>query len=201
MNTVGHARWVVVLSGLTLVLSGCGSLPGTSDGRSESLIDREGVDVVAADAGRQLTYFKDQGARERFCRAPTPDFARTAGSGTSVGVPTLGGGSVGVGNNLSKGSLDLGGRDPVVLITRELLYRACELATNINADPTVEREIYGRFLSAVVEIAKSHLGTGSSPLASEPNPAPLNVVVPNQSPMRRPSDSGRNPHDSDDDDR
>lgn len=161
------------------LLIGCSSLPSASDGRSESLIDRQGVDVVAADAGRQLTYFKDQGSQERFCHTPPPDFSRTAGSGTSVGLPTLAGGTAGIGSNLSKGSIDLGGRDPIVLISRELLYRACELATNTNADPATEREIYNKFLATLIEIAKSHTGQGAAPLASEPAPAAPVSATPN----------------------
>jgi len=174
----------ILIAGCTYLLIGCGSLPGTSDGRSEYLIDRDGVDVVAADAGRQLTYFKDHLSKERFCHVPAPDFSRTAGSGTSVGLPTPAGGAVGVGSNLSKGALDLGGRDPVVLITRELLYRACELATNTNADPATEREIYNKFLAVLMEISKSHLGPGSTPLASVPPPTTPVIVVPNPPKLR-----------------
>jgi len=176
------------LFGTVLLLSGCGSLPGTSDGKAETLIDREWIDVVAADAGRQLTYLKDRRGNERFCRGPGPDFSRTASSGTSIGVPTVAGGALGVGGNLSRGALELGGRDPVVLIARELLYRACELAANTNADPATEREIYSKFLAAIIEIAKSHSGAGSVPLASEPSSALPVTVAPNP-----PRDSGGSP--------
>lgn len=189
----------VSVIGMGLALSACGVLPSASDEKSEFLIDRQGVDVIAADAGRQLTYLKDQGAKERFCRGPLPDFSRTAGTSASLGVPTTTGATLGVGNSLSKGTLDLGGRDPLVLIARELLYRACELATNTNADPATEREIYNRFLAAVVEISKVHLGSGSSPLASEPNPQPPIYTSPPPV-IRRPYKIPRgNPHDYDDD--
>lgn len=184
---------------ISLSLVGCGGLPSSSDGRMENLIDREAVDIVAADAGRQLTFLKDK-TTERFCMAPAPDFSRTAGSQVMGGLPTIGGGSIGLGSNTTKGSLDLGGRDPAVLIARELLYRACELATNTNADPATEREIYNRFLAAIIEIAKSRTGPGSAPLATEPSILPPVNVTPIQPRIRRQNDSTRNPHDDGSDD-
>jgi hypothetical protein len=151
-------------------------IPDASDGRAEKLIDRAGIDIVAGDAGRHFTYLKDQGTMERMCRGPEPDFSRTASGGISTAMPTIMGSVAAIGDAASKGSLDLGGRDPAVLITRELMYRACELAANTNADPATEREIYRQFLAAIIEISKNHAGTGSTPLAAEPNmPTPVST--------------------------
>lgn len=174
-------------------LAACGSLPGVSDGKAEVLIDREGLDIVAADAGRQLTFMKDRKSTERICMGPPPDFSRTAGSGISLGVPTPSGGAMGVGRNLSQGALDLGGRDPALLMARELLYRACELASNTNADAATERSIYERFLRAIIEIAKYQQGAGSIPQGAEPVPAPLPsaAAVPKKSKKRADTDSSK----------
>jgi hypothetical protein len=185
-----------VLAGIGLVLAGCTSLPSTSDARSENVIDRNGIDVVAADAGRQLVYFKDPGTKERLCHAPSPDFSRTAGAGVSLAVPTLEGGEVGVGKSVTKGAVDLGGREGVVLVARELLYRACELASNTNADPVTEREIYARFLAVIVEIARAHPDSGR-PAAAAQAPGSSAAAIPVLPVGRQPSGAGRNPHDSD----
>lgn len=200
MNIPTQARRSLGLLAVALAGAGCASLPGTSDGRSENLIDRNGVDVVAADAGRQLVFFKDAGTNERLCHAPSPDFSRTAGTGMAVAVPTWDGGEVGVGSTASKGAVDLGGREGLVLLARELMYRACELATNTNADPATEREIYAKFLAVLVEIARVHPAPGRPPVAaapSTPSPATPLLTLPSG---RRSSGADRNPHDYDPDD-
>jgi hypothetical protein len=147
-------------------LLGCAnSSPGSR--RSETVIDRIGVDVVASDSTRQLTYLKESGSKERFCRGPGADAITTASQGVSAQIP-LRGSSVGVGEETTNGAVDLGGRNPAVLITRELMYRACELASNTNADGPAERQIYMQFLQVVLAISKVQTGTGITALASEP---------------------------------
>lgn len=153
--------------------------------RGETLIDRAGVDIVAADSTRQLTYLKERGATERFCRGPGADSIATSSQGVSAQIP-LAGSSVGLGEESTKGAVDLGGRNPAVLLARELMYRACELASNTNADGATERQIYMQFLQAVLAISKVQTGTGITALASEPvapvllspPPAPPAAITP-----------------------
>jgi hypothetical protein len=168
-----------VLLGSALLLFGCATATSLSTDKTETLIDREGIDIIAADASRRLAFIKDRDTAERLCLAPGPDFSRTAGSGVNLGLPTTAGGTVGVGQSQSRGALDLGGRGPALLIARELLYRACELARNINADPATEREIYSQFLNAIVEIAKVQQGAGTAALGEEPNLAAPVAATPN----------------------
>jgi len=153
-----------------LALAGCIG-PGDSGRRPEYRIDRANVDIVAADSTRQLTYLKDRGSTERFCRGPGADSAGTASQGVSLGVPLYGAGGT-IGESTARGAVGLGGRDPAVLLARELMYRACELASNTNADAATERQIYLKFLDAVVAISKAQTGAGAAALASEPAAAP-----------------------------
>lgn len=147
-------------------LSGCATSPAGSR-QSEILIDRAGVDIIAADSTRQLTYLKERSTTERFCRGPGADSMNTASDGVSFQLP-IQGSTVGLGEQKTLGSVDLGGRNPAVLIARELMYRACELASNTNADAATERQIYLQFLQAVLSISKSQVGTGVAGLAAEP---------------------------------
>ena len=148
------------------VLSGCAnSSPGSR--RSETVIDRAGVDIIASDSTRQLTYLKERSSTERFCRGPGADAVTTASQGVSAQIP-LRGSSVGLGEESTNGAVDLGGRNPAVLIARELMYRACELASNTNADAATERQIYLQFLQAIATISKVQIGSGIAALASEP---------------------------------
>ena len=68
---IGAAALSIAATGL---LAGCGS---TGHVRPEVVMDRQGVDVVAADSSRQFTYFKDRSGTERYCRGPTPDAMTT----------------------------------------------------------------------------------------------------------------------------
>ena len=54
-------------------------------------------------------------------------------AGAHLSVPA-GAGSVSIGDQESIGSMTMGGRSPAVLITSELLYRACEFSNNFNLD-------------------------------------------------------------------
>jgi len=150
-----------------LVLAGCAG-PGDRNARPEMVIDRQGIDVVAADYARQFTYFKAHGTKERYCRGPGPDAITTSSSGVELGVPTQSGGVGAIGSSSARGGVDLGGRNPAVLISRELLYRACELASNVNADPATELRIYQQFLDAIVTISKTQVSTGNAALAATP---------------------------------
>ncbi len=144
-----------------LSISGCSTLDPliSSDKkvRDHHLYERSGIDIIVENASLKTTVIKDKDSFERICRSPNPDFASGQTSGVSVGLgqgPTIG---------TSSGAMidSLGGRSPAVLITRELMYRACELALNLQANPDLSKEIYWRFLATVELAIKSQTGAGA----------------------------------------
>lgn len=156
-----------------LSLSACADGTLFDSGDKSTVLERDGLDVILDDAGKQAFVFKHVQGIEKFCRSPSPDFALTASEGVSLSV---GSSQEGVGEDASKGALALGGRNPEVLVARELMYRACELALNINADPQTTRNIYTEFLAAIERIAKSQTGQGVAPLDGTPANARLNYL-------------------------
>jgi len=160
-----------------LTVSGCAHSP-LAGSRTDVLFDRAGISILASGSSRQHTYIKQRGTTERFCRGPGADSVNTASQDAEVQIP-LKGISAALAEARTTGALDLGGRNPAVLIARELMYRACELASNINADPATEHQIYMQFLQAVTAISKAQTGVGSAALASEPTPPAL---LPTQQP-------------------
>ena len=146
------------------------------------VVNRNGLDIVIEDGSKKATVIKDLGSTERYCRTPNPDFAAVKGG--SFALPTGIGTSVGASESSAIDSL--GGRSPAVLITRELMYRACELSLNLNADADLTRAIYTQFLSIInvalenqkddgvassevsISAEKSATG-GSNPSALSPN--------------------------------
>lgn len=133
------------------------------------LFDRDGVDIVTTSSSRQMVMIKDKDSVERFCRGPEPDSSLTSSGGLSFSLP-VGIGSRSIGGQEQQDSLALGGRNPAVLITREILYRACELAMNINADPEKTLAIYREFLQIAREIAATQTQAGSEAVSSRPAP-------------------------------
>lgn len=123
-----------------LLLSGCAS---TLTGPASSVIqpsESNGLKITLIPASYRETYFKSGHSIERMCRSPDPDFNIDQNDQASLG---LGVKNLVVGETQQE--LSLGGRTETVLIVRELMYRACELVLNINADAKTSIEIYERF--------------------------------------------------------
>jgi|GEM_PF-5523910 len=89
----------------------------------------------------------------------------TAESGILLGLPSLKGEEQ---TELAQGvgALGLGGRDPLVLLARELLFRVCELTSNINADPELTIETYKYFLKTPETLSQHRFGSGTAPQAA-----------------------------------
>lgn len=99
---------------------------------------------------------------------PPPDTANTYEEGVSVELPNAIGGE-GLSEGSGKSALALGGRSPSALITREILYRTCELMMNMNADPQKMEEVFFRALGAVVKISGAQTEDGSSAFGIPPS--------------------------------
>lgn len=138
--------------------------------RKEVLINRSGIDVIGAPADSLHVVIKDPKSAERFCKGPGPDMALTASGGISLGgtIPVPTAPNAKIGENSGRGALDLGGRNPAVLIARELLYRACELEINTNANQKTAIAIYKMTMDAIERIAALQTGVGSVATAAAP---------------------------------
>jgi hypothetical protein len=84
----------------------------------------------------------------RVCRTPSPDVITGSGGGLSLGS------AIGnIGYDSSHAATSLGGRSPLVLVTNEFLYRACELTTNMNMDVRDTVSTYNMFLDKLIQIS------------------------------------------------
>ena len=93
--------------------------------------------------------------------------------GLSVGLGGIGGGPEKVGDTHESAETGLGGRDPAVLIAREILYRACETAMNNELTPEQAIDLYKTALTAIQEVAASQTGTGTEASQTEQFVAPI----------------------------
>lgn len=108
-----------------------------------------GVNLFTKEDTLRTTYFKDS---QRFCLEPMLDATGTESEGVNLGLQQLGQ-SESIGESDSRGAVTLGGVSPEVLLASELMYRACELSMNLNADIKLSLEIYFRFLEAIEKLA------------------------------------------------
>lgn len=170
----------------TLALTGCASIPSAPQGQ---LFERGGVSMVVIPGNSRETYFSDPKSMERHCRAPSPDVSLTASEGVSLNVPSLTGkGGSGVTEDASMGALSLGGRSPAVLISRELLYRACEITNNLNLPPDQALKLFQEVMAAIVKISVVQNSAGTASVAARPVDPRVQVPLPATNP-----DGGVNP--------
>lgn len=138
-------KYIILISSI-LTISGCANF---SPKKAKGVIfERDGVSTLLISSDMREVYFKDQQSLERHCRAPDPDFTIESSSGVSIGATFLKK-SEEIGETKGQTALALGGRSPAVLLTRELMYRACELSLNLNANKEMSLSIYYRFLQTI----------------------------------------------------
>ncbi len=147
---------------LCLAVSACGAFGGGSRNKVE-LIDRDGIDLIAAPAGHLPIIMKAGTSKERTCAGRLPDAIMDSSFGLSL--PTKG---MGVGTNNT--DLALGGRSPQVLIVRELFFRLCEMSLNADLGTADMITLYKEALPIVDIALKSNVAGTSGVAISGQNP-------------------------------
>ena len=134
-------------------------LPATA-ADSGVIYDARGVDVVANSAAELTSYIRESKSLDKYCKGPGSDYATFGGAGFSIGG-SANNEKGGIGLTDTHGVQSLGGRTSALLVTRELMYRACELSLNTGADEANTVEIYKMFIDAIKDITAMHLDTGT----------------------------------------
>lgn len=168
----------ICMIGILCLFSGCAGL--TPDAEKEGKIyERDGVSTLLIPSDTREVYFKDSRSFERHCRAPGPDVSIQSSSGISLGASIIGK-SEELSDTSGQSGLALGGRDPAVLLTRELMYRACELASNLNANQKTTISIYNRFLRTVEKSIKMQQLVGTASATDSSKSSLQNIALQNQ---------------------
>ncbi len=129
-------------------------------------IKRSGIDLIVMEEGSKVTYLKDNNTLERFCASREIDTTETFNEGLGLGLST-GGVQENISGGKGTGAVALGGRSPAVLITREMMFRACELSLNLNLDSEKTIEIYKMFFEYTNKLIKNEHDKGSSTAVSQ----------------------------------
>jgi hypothetical protein len=144
---------------VTLVVAGCGSFGSKN---TTTVYDRQGADVVIEPTTGSSFVLTDEKINDQFCMAPPPDLSDSKNSSGSLSVKGVSL-SEGTGTSLT----GLGGRSPAVLISREIMYRTCELYVNGRMTKEESFSLFKSSLDRVVEVAKAQIAQGTSAQISE----------------------------------
>lgn len=136
-----------------LLLNGCGTLGSKS---SSTIYDRKGVDVFVEPSTGISYLLTDEGTHDQFCMAPPPDLSDVKGSSDSLSVK-----GVAVTNDTALSVATLGGRSPAVLISREIMYRTCELYVNLKMTKQETILLFRDSLDRVMDVTKAQIARGT----------------------------------------
>jgi hypothetical protein len=148
---------IVRISLLLLLLSGCSSVSN----KARVVQTDQGIGIIHSPSDEQFSYVKKHKSLTRSCTQTNIDTSITSAGGFTVSAA-----GESIGDETSTGELTMGGRDPTVLITRELMYRSCELSLNLNLKPEDATKIYTGTLDVLIGIVKSHKGVGTSSVSA-----------------------------------
>lgn len=151
MHAEHSSPMMIAFKRVSFLLSCVISLAGCAAQRAEFVSNYSpapGLTMHSFTDNLQNAFFKDEGIKTRFCLQPSPDVALSLSDGLTLNSAI----SDGIGLTESADAVSLDGRGDSTLITRELMYRACELSVNSNLNPQDSREVYRNFLNAVIQI-------------------------------------------------
>ncbi len=149
MERLLHSRislTVLLVSSLTLFSACSTNVP------TPSIHAHGGLSTFTVTEDTETSLIKIPNSVQQFCAARESDAISAPQSGLSLGFG-VGGTKESVGATSSSGALSLGGRDPLVLITREFMYRVCELSLNHNLTKEETLELYKYFMDKLIVIA------------------------------------------------
>jgi hypothetical protein len=128
--------FLIAILAMPFVLNGCATYDIDKE-YSTTSINLADDKAIFHSAQRDLLLTKSRESDYFFCLAPAPDTVMTQKDSDTLGIKQLS-------NAMSDGigSEALGGRNSAVLLTRELMYRACEFSANYNLTSEQAKDLY-----------------------------------------------------------
>lgn len=166
------AAWIRVL-GLGLLSSALGLIQGCSTPQRQAKILQVNPTVQAvtypSDVRGAYVIQRDDGVR--VCAEPAPDVAldslQKLTAELSAQLAPTEEGKAKVSSELSAKVVQLAGRTELLLLARELLYRACELSNNAHVDDKTVVELYDRVARLVEHLGQADKASAEAELLRE----------------------------------
>ena len=109
--------------------------------------------IISGTASLSHTLIRNRNAPAVVCAEPPPDAAFDQGSAADLNISLISLGGRGQndsgGESESAQEVEMAGRTPAVLLSRELFYRACEFSQNYGLDKAEAIKLYNRTLDIV----------------------------------------------------
>jgi hypothetical protein len=162
---MAHRLQVSILLLTAVALSGC--FRSDQDRALTTEVGKSGVNLISYTGTTRGAYLWPEGNTKRICAEPPPDLGlntareisanlkAAAQSIGGIGAPSLDAGGAA---KLSSAAIELAGRSQLVLLSREFLYRECELAANFapGSEPyNALASQYAQILEVVVKLAEA----------------------------------------------
>lgn len=132
-----------------------------SNSSTPNITTHGGLNTFTVTEDTETSLIKSPDSLQKFCAARESDAISSQETGFSLGFG-MGGTKEKIGTTSGNGALSLGGRDPLVLITRELMYRVCELSLNHNLSKEETLELYKHFLDKLIMMAPLTKANGAA---------------------------------------
>jgi len=142
-----------------VVVGGCAS------GGKTSIDTVEGLRVLAIPDDLTVAYIKANDGPERLCSPRFGDASEASSNGFGLTLPVLGA-APGAEMERSVQAVALGGRDPAVLMLREMLFRVCELSMNLNLSKEETLNAYDKTLATALEMVRLNAQNAGTPGSS-----------------------------------
>lgn len=149
---MGRRIALALAVGAGIAVSGCAS-HGIHQARTH--VSEHGFTVISYPESHRVAFLRRSGDIEHLCAGPGIDVASSSLGGRSVGLLGIAGSKESIGTTHETVETGLGGRDPAVLIARELLFRTCETIMNNELPPEDAVELYKVTLDAIGTIAQN----------------------------------------------
>lgn len=151
-------RRLLLLVTLVLLAGGCAQ-------KNSRVLDIEAhneksvAKAVTYPADLRGAYFVDETKGMKYCAEPAPDVARNFikefNAALQANVPTKGSVNATVAATLQNTALELAGRSELVLLSREMLYRLCELSNNAKLENVDAKSLYESAMETIVNLSES----------------------------------------------
>ena len=144
---------VSALSGL-LAASGCSQLYEPE----AQVSDITPQTVVSSTAGLTHVVVREEASPVLTCAMPPPDAAFDQGDAADFSISLISTGDDAGGEDDDTEEVEMAGRTPAVLITRELFYRACEFSMNFKLSKQEALDLYNKTLETVSAVWATEAG-------------------------------------------
>jgi hypothetical protein len=173
MNTFFYQNRLAFILTTLFAVTGCSVTP-PKPGITASL---DGIKIYSSTSDMQSSFLKSRNSGEHFCDSRMSDVADTESASVGLGVSVVGK-SESVNDGASRGAVSLGGRSPAVLITREVMYRTCEMVMNLDLNKKEALDLYIQTLNLVKSVAQSDTAVGTTSIVGVAPVENINTPVP-----------------------